>query len=190
MPDHDETTMRDISLLPDSATEADKRFLQELSEWIQNGEVSVENNSDPYFLLLESRYPIGFNRIDWSNVNNSLFHEVMSFDLPEYPLEYRLTKLAEARGVLVDWLRTNSIHLDDKIIVIGDDSKVALHMSAATFLKCYSVLFTSGQHVYVVPADGGWCLHYSMEDTLNFGMAKDAKAVGNVNSGEDDAQSK
>ena len=145
-----------------------------------NKSISVEANSNSYFSLIESKFPIGFNRIDWSHVRNALFYEVMPFDLPEYPLDYRLNKLEEVRGTIADWFRLNSIQLNDRIIAVGDVSNVALHMSVATFFECYPILFTSSQHIYLLSADAEWCLHYTIEDTLNFGLAKSATAVGSV----------
>jgi hypothetical protein len=172
MTDNDDIRrLGDFASLPDAAIDADKEFLAELAPWVSNGRISVEKGSESYFSLIESKYPIGVNRIDWSRIRNSLFHEVVPFDLPSYSLEYRLDKLTHLRPVLLDWFLKNAIRLDKDVIVVGDNSNVALHMSLNTVLDCYKVLFTSSQHMYVLPPTGDWCLHYTLEDTLNFGWA-------------------
>lgn len=53
-------------------------------------------------------------------------------------------------------------------------------MSIETFFECYDIALVSGQHVYVLPASGSWCLNYSMEDQLFFGLSKNTEAVGQL----------
>ena len=72
------------AILPDAAIASDELLLGELQQWIGEGLIVVEDNSDPYFALIESTYPIGVNRIDWRHVKDARFHSVL-------PLEMRRT---------------------------------------------------------------------------------------------------
>ena len=86
---------------------------------------------------------------------------------------------------MLGWLAEYSIGDEDRVIVFGDVSRVALHMSVGTLFDCSEVIFLSPQHVYVIPSSGEWCLNYTMEDQVWFGRAANALKTGSSNEGEE-----
>ena len=164
--------------LPDAAIESDRLLLQELQKWIDEGSIVVENDSHRYFALIESKYPIGVNRIDWRHVKNILFHSVLPLEKREHGFEERRAALDRSIALIRSWLTENSVRQEDRVIVLCDVSSVALHMSANTLLICCDVIFLSSQHVYVIPSAAEWCLNYTMKDQLWFGRAATALKTG------------
>jgi hypothetical protein len=164
--------------LPDAAIESDRVLLLELQKLIGNGLIVVENDSDRYFTLINSKYPIGSNCIDWGRVKDVQFHSVLPLEKREHNFDERQAALDRSIGVIRGWLTDKSIGQEAPVIVFGDTSRVALHMSVNTLLDCCLIIFLSPQHVYVIPSSAEWCLNYTMKDQLWFGFAAKALTTG------------
>ena len=54
-------------------------------------------------------------------------------------------------------------------------------MTIGTLLECFPEIFALPQHTYVLPETGSWCLNYTMEGQLFFGVAAKAVAHGSIN---------
>lgn len=154
--------------------------LEELKPWINAGQVRIEPESNKYYQLLASKYPIGVNRIDWRGVRNYLVFDVLPADKGVTTGEEEETMLAKHRNILLDWFHTNGISLRECVVWTGDSTNVSLHMTIETLLKLYPHLFSWPQHHYVFPETGEWCLNYTMEGQLFFGRAENAHAHGYV----------
>lgn len=169
---------RDFHLLPDACDASDRQLVKEMVSWITSGAVTLEQSNDRWFRLLESRFPIGMNRIDWSFVDHIHKVDVFADNLPEYPLSIRLSAITPLRTTIATWLMGIGFAKDDVVVVVCDVSNLSWTMTIQTFLDCYQVFFSSGQNVYVLPTDARWCVNYSPEDQLFFGEAKHARRHG------------
>ena len=154
-----------------------QEIIRDLNEWIVKDLIEVRLQNEEFFNLLEKKFPISVNRIDWSRVNPH--REVFFFSgKVEVKCAERQDALAAFRDTLKKWLSEVGTRDSDVITFVGDDSEVAVRMTIDTFLKCYPVLLVQPQHGYVLPADGSWCLNYTMESDLFLGKSSDAIATG------------
>jgi len=173
-----EISERRLESLADAAPQHRKEWLEELGPWIGSGAIEVDNESDGYCTLIETHYPIGVNRIDWSRVRNHEAIDVISNGQRSW--DQCRNALKRFEPTIRTWLQQQSALGEQAVIVVGDGADVVLRMSPETFLACYAITLVSGQHVYVFPASGAWCLNYTLEDQLFFGLATDAESVGPI----------
>jgi hypothetical protein len=139
------------------------------------------------FDLLERRYPIGLNRIDWRGVRNHRVIDVLEMKSgQEVDHGTHVRKLQHARGALVELLATAGGGEQADVTWFGDDYDLSLSMQPRTLLECYVTLFATPQHSYVIPDGAEWCLNYTMEGVLYIGRAADALVAGPVNLGDDE----
>lgn len=169
--------------LGDIAGESDdlsNAILEDLKPRIDAGTISVELENQKYFDLLESKYPIGLNRIDWRGVRDHRVVDVFPAEGTEMSGAEQERELAEYRDVLVDWFNSYGIDSQDPVIWIGTSGNLSLHMTIGSLLECYPIIFTYAQHSYVLPVTGEWCLNYTMEGQLFLGKSENAVVQGCV----------
>ena len=172
--------MKSEKTAPDSRDVSDD-LMRQLKEWVDRGDVSPAHGNQAYFDLLEAKYPIGLNRIDWRGVPSHQVVDVLPMeDGLEISFESHVHKLISSRVALVELLASGSVDASDSVIWIGDGCDLCLHMTVGTFLECYVVLFASSQHSYVIPANAEWCLNYTLEGQLFFGKTENSIATGVV----------
>jgi hypothetical protein len=157
-----------------------REVLEGLKSCIEKGQIQVEGESDKYYRLIGSKFPIGLNRIDWRGVGEHLTFDVLPVLNEGIPREVERIKLTDCRHVIRGWFDSAGICLQEEIIWTGDETKVSLHMNIETLLEVYPRLFNCPQHHYVLPLTGEWCLNYAMEGQLYFGKAENAIAQGPV----------
>jgi len=146
-----------------------EELLRDLNSEVAEGLVKVEAEG-PWPRWVEARFPIGFNRIDWSAVP-----EKQTADVPILagePDAQRQATLARFEGQLATWFEGVGLAPSQLVVWIGDDTEFALEMTIATLLSCFPRLFSFPQHSYVlVVGDRDWCLNYAMEGYLVFAAA-------------------
>ncbi len=155
-----------------------QQLIEELEAWVSAGLIKVEASNEPYFSLIEGKYPISVNRLDWSKVGN---HRVKRFRSPtakQVECEALRERLGEFRGTLGIWLSDLGVSRDDAVVFVGDGSEIATKMKVEVFLDCCPILLEQPQHGYLLPEDGRWCLNYTMESELFLGEASKATATG------------
>lgn len=179
--DHHEdyAVWRNLASVDDRSIDLSADMYEELRHWLDTGQITIDTNIDMYFNQL-GRYPIGLNRIDWRGVRDHLVYDVLLPTGGSMTAHEHEKKLAECRGILCDWLKSNSIGLQEQIIWLGDDCNVALHMTIDTLLESYTKLFSWPQHHYVLPPSVEWCLNYTIEGQLYFGKAENVIIQGCV----------
>jgi hypothetical protein len=79
--------------------------------------------------------------------------------------------LAEHKMAVKSWFDEAGVESAAHVVWIGDNTDIALEMSAEALLEFFPVLFSFPQHSYVLPADGAWCLNYVLEGELFFAKA-------------------
>lgn len=146
---------------------------EKLGKEIEEGKFLVEESSDAQFDLLDERFPMGLNRIDWDRIGNK---EHINVGRPEGTSEVLSDEVEKRlnlyRETVKGWLFSNSISELQEVFWVGDSTDESLKMSVGTLIEKFPVLFSFPQHSYVIPSDGKWCLNYTMEDELFFGFSK------------------
>jgi len=173
-----------VDSLPSASPQHSEDWLAEMDSWIKNRRITTDSQSDDYFVLIGQCYPIGFNRIDWRRVKNHASIQVVSSEIQRSWDDCRQA-LRDKESSIRSWLTQCVESVDQEIIAVGDIADVALRMEVSTFFECYDKILVSGQHVYVLPSSGIWCLNYTMEDQLFFGLSKNAEVVGQIPYGDD-----
>lgn len=157
-------------------------MVRETKSWIETGAIKVERENNRYFALIESKYPVCVNRIEWSWIQNHVCGDVLPVEVSDTGIsaEKKEAKLRDWRITIDEWLRSYGVRSTDEIILIGDGGNATFRMPVAVLLDCYPLLFSLPQHTYVLPSDAEWCLNYTMEGQLFLGKAIDALRHGVV----------
>ena len=164
-----------------AAPKVDHDLLNDLGRWIRDGHITVHDENKSCFNLIQDKYPIGWNRIDWRGVEHHRFIDVLQMkDRQPIPHETEVSKLAEIRDSMSDIVLGAVGNGKDQVTWIGDACDLSLTMPANTLVDCYVTLFASGQHSYVFPATYDWCLSYTLEGCLYYGRAENSIATGPV----------
>ena len=159
-----------------SKNEDANEILQQLSGMIADGKIVVSQGNQVVFDLMETKFPIGLNRIDWEHVTETTFIDVLNLgDGQEIGYDEQIEKLNVIRKQLGQIIPNVP---EDAIKWIGDDCDLILTMDKNTFLSIYPILFSSPQHSYVLSSGCDWCLNYTMEGHLYFGRSANAVKTG------------
>lgn len=145
-----------------------KEYLYSLQEDIQKGIVKFEDD-EQYFDNLQSKFPVVGNGIAWNKVANHLF-----FDLERLKDDQILYSkvLEESWLAIMQALRELEIDEMQEVIIIGDNVlDVALRIPVGKINALYKAIFDLPQHTYILPEDASWCINYTFEDRLFFGLA-------------------
>jgi hypothetical protein len=165
------------------AAKRNSQLLAAIGPWLSNGKIVVSRGNQRYFDLLEARYPIGLNRIEWRGVQPHETVDVLpSQDRVTVQASDELTRLRDSRSVVEAWLLKSSTSPNDPLLWIGDAGDLNLETKPSVFLECFPQLFASGQHSYVFPPSCDWCINYTMEGQLFWGRASDSRVTGCVDS--------
>lgn len=157
------------------------QILESVRPWITAGKVKVTSGNQKYFDLLESRYPIGLHRIDWRGVKPHESYDILpSQDRHTVRARDELVLLTNARSIIDSLLSKDTASAADLLVWTGDSCDLTLEASPRVFLECYPHLFGSGQHSYVIPPGGEWCINYTMEGQLFWGYSSDSIVTGCV----------
>ncbi|QQL50730.1 hypothetical protein [Mucilaginibacter ginkgonis] len=133
----------------------DKEVVEKLNDLILAYE-----SSEKWFSLLDRKYPIGLNRIDWSKVDD--IQESLSSDTVE-----GLEKVPE---FLAEIALKENLAYDAEVVVFGDGvMDNAYTLTFAEFAKHYRLFFELPQHTYVWFKGIEKLLNYTFEDDLFFG---------------------
>ncbi|MBI4511516.1 MAG: hypothetical protein HY698_17920 [Deltaproteobacteria bacterium] len=140
-----------------------REFLEELARRHQDV-VQAGGAPDPYFRILERRFPVVGSKIDWERVPRAIVRETD----PQDPERHA----RDAATLLLDVVEAEGISEERVVIAIGDSAmeKVVslplgvLRASIRDFLEL-------PQHLYVLSEDASWCFSFTMEGDLAFGHA-------------------
>jgi hypothetical protein len=165
----------------DALAARDLQLLEAVRPWLNVGQIMVSRGNQKYFDLLQSRYPIGFNRIDWRFVQPHETVDVLSMqDRHTVQASEELARLKDARSVVEAWLLKSPTSATDPILWIGDACDLVLDTTQPVFLECFPQLFGIGQHSYVIPRSCEWCINYILEGELFWGCSSDSLMTGCV----------
>lgn len=136
----------------------DNELLQTLAEDVNDGLITVSNDSTEYFSRLASEFPTTGSRIDWDNVPNAI------------------TTHSENNGKqesdFVDFFNHSVIKngLEGQVIWVGDGvTNIALILSVDVLRKHLRDILSIPQHHYFIGEDFKWCIVFSFEGDMGFG---------------------
>lgn len=155
-----------------------QQLLQELEAWVDSGSIEILPSTESGFSMIEENYPVSVNRIDWSRVKDHRMAEFRSAREKQIETDIIRQRLSDFRPQLERWLKELGISSEETVSFIGDDSDITLRMPVAVFLECFPILFEQPQHGYLLPANGKWCLNYTMESELFLGETRNAVVKG------------
>jgi hypothetical protein len=134
----------------------------ELAPFLEAGDIAIGNDFDALFKLVQKKFPILGTRIDWRAIPH--FHQHINAAYPDCLVEIR-----DAVSQLIDKYLPNEKRIVSICFDGGTDA--VLTCSLDTLKKIAPDVFTTPQHIYVLPSDGSWCINYSFEDDLFFGFS-------------------
>lgn len=138
---------------------------------ILSGVFEITDDTDAIFMAMGMRFPIRMNRIAWEQISPKEHIEVRplgSGALTGRELEDKLASFSDAVSA---WFNRNGIAVDATVYWVGDDTNGVLRMTLNSMMQYFPQLFSFGQHSYVAPENGDWCLNYVMEGEMFFAMA-------------------
>jgi hypothetical protein len=140
-------------------------WVSDVQYLVADGLVRVDRVASRFYGRLGARFPIGFNRIDWSQVPNAI---LLPSPEPKPTLEAYATSVAACLVRIAEWTEVGD---DEQVVLLGDASDLALWMSVSILQKHVINLLGKPQHYYLLPPDAGWCFNYTFEDDMYFGCA-------------------
>lgn len=142
-----------------------KEYLELIEEEIQSGNIKLEDD-DQYFDMLGNRFPVGGTGIAWSKVPNHQYFNLLELkdDTDNYG-----KMLHESFQKIVSFLDQNE---DQEVVIIGDGVlDVAIRVPFRKLIDLHYEVFTLPQHTYILPPDASWCINFTFEHDLFFGIA-------------------
>ena len=126
----------------------------------------VVENQESWFEVLENMFPIGLNRIAWQKVSESEMLHIGSIS------ENKAEAKEKVLNFMTSKFRQNNVCEDEQIMVLSDGALENTYSVKASDLKeVFEHIFFLPQHTYVIPKNGQWCLNYTFEDDLFFGIS-------------------
>ena len=151
----------------------DHYIVDTVTRELDAGTIAAIEGAERYFDVIEGKFPVGLNRIDWERHPQARIITVFRDELQERHSDETALALSRVRDVVAGWFAAAEIDLAQSVVWIGDNTDMGLEMSAACLLEVFPKLFSFPQHSYGLPKDGAWCLNYVMEGELFFGIADD-----------------
>ena len=121
-----------------------------------------------YIEILEENFPFRLGRIDWLDLPHHR-HRKVNFEDREVAQKQVLQFLDDVK---------HSARISEKseIILISDSAlKHDYQLPFYLLSKCIDSTFFLPQHTYIIPPDASWCLNYTFENDLFFGLADGLK---------------
>jgi hypothetical protein len=135
-----------------------------LQRYEGNELVRSSGSSDPYFRLLEHRFPVVGSKIDWERVPNDVVRVTDPTDSERYA--------RDATTLLTEIVQAERLSDEQQVIVIGDSAvERALVVPMRVFQESLNWFLELPQHLSVIRDDGSWCFSFTMEGDLAFGRA-------------------
>ncbi len=125
--------------------------------------------AQPFFDLLETWFPIGFNRIRWDMVEQHRFVKILPEPRSIAPHELRAA-LEKHVPLVRTWVREYGTGDHERVTWIGDSTDTGLDMPLESAVSALPELMAMAQHTYILCPARQWCLNYVMEGTLYFGI--------------------
>ncbi len=124
--------------------------------------------AQPFFDLLETWFPIGFNRIRWDMVEQHRLVKVLPEPRSIAPDELRAV-LEKFVPLVRTWVGESETGDHERVTWIGDSTDTGLDMPLDTAIFALPELMAMAEHTYILCPARQWCLNYVTEGTLYFG---------------------
>lgn len=139
----------------------DKDFISSIND-IEDVQALPEDLG--YIDQLKKNFPIEVNRIAWPRVMEYCYKKI------------KISDISVAKTEVLQFLDRIKVWADidgsQKVIVISDGAlEKSYQMSFSSFEAIFDKIFFLPQHTYVVPVNLSWCINYTFEDDLYFGLS-------------------
>ena len=146
-----------------------KEYLHLVQEGIQTGIIKIEEQDAQYVNTIERRFPFFGSKIDWDEIPSSLFFDLTSLKNNK---NAHNSMLKEGFKTIYQTVLEMGLNEDQEIIIVGDSIfDIALRMPLGKLPELYWELFELPQHTYIIPPDASWCINFTFEHELFFGVA-------------------
>lgn len=136
----------------------DQELLEEIAEFIEKGNITVERSSDRYFTALNALYPTACSRIDWSKIPGTIQRQAG-----------RDSYVQDCICFLVE-MREKYL-LFGECVVVGDGAiNVAISGSIETLAPALELILAFPQHHYLFPRDYSWLMAFTFEGEMFLGF--------------------
>lgn len=132
---------------------------KDIASEIEAGTIAIEPNSDWVFIQLQERFPIGYGRIDWKSVPNSV--EQYKYE-PEQKKDAFFQFFEHISG---------RYELVGDVIYVGENIDIGLRGEIVSLNKILPQVFEFNQHHFITDCLSDWCMSFSMEGEMGFGFA-------------------
>jgi len=137
----------------------EEQLIKDLHNEVIAGELLIEPESIEYFSRLAELYPVLGSKIQWSEVPGAI-------ELKEESANLQLSAFSAFFKKMVEIHR-----LKGRVIYIGDSAiNFSLLSSVDVFVKHLDAIFSIPQHHYFIAEDYSWCLVFTMEGDMSFGL--------------------
>ncbi|MBK9453871.1 MAG: hypothetical protein IPN95_31655 [Bacteroidetes bacterium] len=142
--------------------ESDWTQFQELTPFLETGEVEYFADTSTKFSRIAKLFPILAYRINWMEVENVFLIVKRSENVFESATSGFIKKVFEVLG----------IEKHDKLDALFDGiTEGGLTISAGILSELGFTFLLIAQHTYIIPDDCRWCINYTFEGQLHFGFA-------------------
>jgi|GEM_PF-4196104 len=151
----------------------DTEILRELTGPLRDGLVRRTDDLQRGIALIAPRFPFGFNRINWDEVPGYFLLPCPPRTEEErrHPDLYYQKRAPEFREFIAEMGQRHRLHPNAPIVFLGDNLSFLLHMTLAVLMDHCAALFSVPQHIYIFPEPADWCLNYTFENDLFFGLS-------------------
>ncbi len=123
-------------------TDPEKAVIDELDPWITSGQVRVLTGNQEFFDLMEAKYPVGLNRIDWSGVPRHRVKDVLPLRRADLSRAEHIDILTQYGELMASWFRAEGVNLERECVWVGDSCDIHVLMDCNTLLSAFSFLFS------------------------------------------------
>lgn len=136
----------------------DQELLEDIAEFIKEGDITIEGASCQYFTALNDLYPTICARIDWSKIPGAIRREAGRDTYVQDCIRF-LERMRE------------KYLLSGECVVIGDGAiNVAISGPIETLAPVLERVLAYPQHHYIVPRDYSWLMAFTFEGDMFLGF--------------------
>ena len=138
-------------------------LLGAISAHVRDGGVRIVDDDKCYIDMIESGFPFVGSRIDWGQLGDVRFEVMESKD----------SFSKQCFDFLLSVRTSRSISDSEEVVVLGDSCmEYAVVTSVRKLIDIIEDIVDLPQHTYVVESQGCWCMVFTMEGEMAFGVSR------------------
>jgi hypothetical protein len=144
-------------------TTLDNEFIENMGQEFSIYNIAIIKNVSEVTKLIETNFPTEYSRVQWSAVNYKTSSEIKAISA-----FYGLDSDKVCQAFFGEQITANN--LEGNMYFMNDSLNISLYGSVSSFEKILNQLLWPHGHIYLVDAQGLWCLNITFEDDLYFGF--------------------